>query len=146
MERIALFAGTFDPYTIGHHSVVTRALSMFDKIIIAVGCNSAKKTMFSTEARIAAIRRVYTGEPRIEVVSYNGLTTDFAKEKNACCLLRGARSVKDFEYERDLADINRLTGEIETIILISEPQYASVSSSTIRELIGFGKDVSKFIP
>ena len=139
MERKAIFAGTFDPYTRGHHSIAARALAMFDKVIIAVGHNSEKSTLLATEERVEAIRRLYAGEPRIEVVAYEGLTAEFARQQQACCLLRGVRSVKDFEYERDLAGI-------ETVIMVSEPKYAAISSSVVRELMRYGKDVSKFLP
>lgn len=146
MEKIALFAGTFAPYTVGHHSIATRALAMFDKIIIAVGYNSKKGSQGDTAERVKSIARIYADEPRIEVAAYEGLTADFAKERGACCLLRGVRSVKDFEYERDLADLNREISGLETVILPCEPQYAAISSSAVRELMSFGKDVSKFLP
>ena len=146
MERKAIFAGTFDPYTRGHHSIAMRALAMFDKIVIAIGHNSEKSAMSTLEERIAAISRLYAEEPRIEIAAYEGLTTDFAKAQQACCLLRGVRSVKDFEYERDRADINREISGIETLIMVSEPQYAAISSSVVRELIRYGKDVSKLLP
>ena len=146
MKKIALFAGTFNPYTIGHHSIATRALAIFDKIIIAIGHNSQKSSPEDTEERVANIARIYADEPRVEVVAYEGLTSDFAKEQSACCLLRGVRSVKDFEYERDLADLNREISGLETVILPCEPQYAAISSSAVRELMSYGKDVSKFLP
>jgi pantetheine-phosphate adenylyltransferase len=146
MEKIALFAGTFAPYTVGHHSIATRALAMFDKIIIAVGYNNKKGSQGDTAERVESIARIYADEPRIEVAAYEGLTADFAKERGACCLLRGVRSVKDFEYERDLADLNREISGLETVILPCEPQYAAISSSAVRELMSFGKDVSKFLP
>jgi pantetheine-phosphate adenylyltransferase len=146
MEKIALFAGTFAPYTVGHHSIATRALAMFDKIIIAVGHNSKKDSTGDVAERVKSIARTYADEPRIEVAAYEGLTADFAKERGACCLLRGVRSVKDFEYERDLADLNREISGLETVILPCEPQYAAISSSAVRELMSFGKDVSKFLP
>lgn len=146
MEKIALFAGTFAPYTVGHHSIATRALAMFDKIIIAVGYNSKKGSQGDTAERVESIARIYADEPRIEVAAYEGLTADFAKERGACCLLRGVRSVKDFEYERDLADLNREISGLETVILPCEPQYAAISSSAVRELMSYGKDVSKFLP
>ena len=119
---------------------------MFDKVIIAVGYNSEKSTLLATEERVDAIRRIYAGEPRIEVAAYEGLTAEFAKQQGASCLLRGVRSVKDFEYERDLADINREISGIETVIMVSEPQFAAISSSVVRELMRYGKDVSKFLP
>ncbi len=146
MEKKTLFAGTFDPYTIGHHSIAKRALALFDKVVIAIGHNPDKKTMSTIEERIEAISNLYRNEPRIEVTAYEGLTADHAKACGAQSLLRGVRSIKDFEYERDLADINREISGLETVILISEPQYAAISSSTVRELMSYGKDITKFIP
>ncbi|MBR5891935.1 MAG: pantetheine-phosphate adenylyltransferase [Bacteroidaceae bacterium] len=146
MEKKALFAGTFDPYTRGHHSIVTRALAMFDKVVVAIGRNAAKSTICSIDERMESIARLYANEPRVEVVTYEGLTTDYAREVGACCLLRGVRSVKDFEYERDLADVNRAISGIETVIMVSEPQYAAISSSVVRELMSYGKDVTEFLP
>lgn len=146
MKKTALFAGTFDPYTIGHHSIVTRAMAMFDNIIIAIGHNNAKASPTDAMKRAENIARIYADEPRVEVATYEGLTADFARDQGACCLLRGVRSIKDFEYERDLADLNREISGIETIILPCEPQFAAISSSAVRELMSYGKDVSKFLP
>ena len=146
MARTALFAGTFDPFTIGHYSIVKRALPMFDKIIIGIGTNSGKKCMFSVEERTKAIEKVFADETRVEVKVYNCLTMDFAKEVGASVLLRGVRSTKDFEYEREIADVNLRLGGIETVLLISEPEHTSTSSSIVRELITYGKDVSEFLP
>ena len=146
MERIVLFAGTFDPYTRGHHALVERALAMFDKVVVAVGRNLGKNCMFSLEERVAAIEKVYAGNDRVSVAVYDTLTMDFARSVGAVALLRGVRSVKDFEYERDIADINLRLGGMDTIMLISEPEYASVSSSVVRELIKYGKDVSALLP
>ena len=146
MERIVLFAGTFDPYTRGHHALVERALAMFDKVVVAVGRNLGKNCMFSLEERVSAIEKVYAGNDRVSVAVYDTLTMDFARSMGAVALLRGVRSVKDFEYERDIADINLRLGGMDTIMLISEPEYASVSSSVVRELIKYGKDVSSLLP
>ncbi|MBQ2290408.1 MAG: pantetheine-phosphate adenylyltransferase [Bacteroidaceae bacterium] len=146
MAKKALFAGSFDPFTIGHYSVVKRALPMFDKITIGIGINSGKKSMFPVEERVKAIEKAFAGEERIEVKVYDCLTMDFAKEIGADVLLRGVRTTKDFEYEREIADINLKLGGIETVLLISEPEYASVSSSVVRELITYGKDVSELLP
>ena len=146
MAKQALFAGSFDPFTIGHYSVVKRALPMFDKITIGIGINSGKKSMFPIEERVKAIEKAFAGEERIEVKVYDCLTMDFAKEIGADVLLRGVRTTKDFEYEREIADINLKLGGIETVLLISEPEYASVSSSMVRELITYGKDVSELLP
>ena len=146
MERIVLFAGTFDPYTRGHHALVERALAMFDKVVVAVGRNLGKNCMFSLEERVSAIEKVYAGNDRVSVAVYDTLTMDFARSVGAVALLRGVRSVKDFEYERDIADINLRLGGMDTVLLISEPEYASVSSSVVRELIKYGKDVSSLLP
>lgn len=145
-EKIALFAGTFNPYTIGHHRIVQRALPLFNKIVIAIGCNSEKLSGTTVEERIEKITTIYKEEPRIEVTSYTGLTVDYAHSIGAQYLLRGVRSVKDFEYERELADINHKIGDIETVFLISEPEYASISSSMVRELQKYGKEISNYIP
>ena len=146
MTKTALFAGSFDPFTKGHHALLKRALTMFDRIVVGIGINSGKKCMFSIEERVAMIEKAFADEARIEVKVYDCLTMDFAKEIGADVLLRGVRSVKDFEYERDLADLNREISGLETVLLISEPQYSAISSSAVRELIGYGKDVSKFLP
>ncbi|MBR3941674.1 MAG: pantetheine-phosphate adenylyltransferase [Bacteroidaceae bacterium] len=146
MERIALFAGTFDPYTRGHHALVERALAIFDTVVVAVGCNLEKKCMLSVEERVAAIEKLYAGNGRVKVAVYDTLTMDFAQSVGATALLRGVRSVKDFEYERDIADINLRLGGIDTVLLVSEPEYAAISSSVVRELMKYGKDVSEFLP
>jgi pantetheine-phosphate adenylyltransferase len=146
MARIALFPGSFDPFTVGHASIVRRALPLFDKIIIAVGINEAKKTLFSVEHRVNEIRRIYSKEPRIEVQSYATLTIDFAQKSGANFILRGLRSVRDFEYERDIAEMNSRIAGIETVLLFTEHQYACISSSAVRELISYGKDVKDYLP
>lgn len=146
MPHTALFAGSFDPYTIGHHSLVERALQMFDKVIIAVGYNSGKGSSMTADERVAAIATHYQGNDRVEVHAYNGLTMDFAREVGATVLLRGVRNIKDFEYERELADVNKQIGGIDTVLLVSEPGYSSVSSSVVRELMHYGKDVSELLP
>ena len=146
MEKVALFAGTFDPFTKGHHALIERALPLFDSIVIAIGNNSGKKCMFSVEERVAAIEKLYGNESRIKVRTYSSLTVDFAREVGATALLRGVRNVKDFEYEEGIADINRKLSGIETIFLFTEPELTSVSSSVVRELLHYGKDVSPFLP
>lgn len=144
--RIGLFVGSFDPYTIGHDSIVKRALPLFDKIVIGVGFNERKKYMQTTETRVANIISIYAGEPKIEVKQYNDLTVDFARREGAEFIIKGVRSVKDFEYEREQADINRRLTGIETVLLFAEAGMESISSSVVRELTHFGKDVRKFIP
>lgn len=145
--KIALFAGSFDPFTIGHKNIVDRALkSVADEVIIAIGINYEKKYMFSLEERLQAIQKAYENESRVRVETYEGMTTDFAKRVGASFLLRGVRSVKDYEFERDMAEVNhRLTG-IETVLLFTDAQYSCVSSSIVRELISYHKDVKDFLP
>ena len=146
MESKVLFAGTFDPFTKGHDALVKRALMMFDKIVVAVGRNMGKNCMLPVEKRMAAIESLYAGDNRIEVVSYDGLTMDFAREIGATALLRGVRNIKDFEYEREIADVNLRIGGVDTVLMMSEPEHASVSSSMVRELMNYGKDVSSLLP
>lgn len=145
MKR-ALFPGTFDPFTIGHHSIVERALTFMDEIIIGIGINEAKHTHFSLERRITQIEDFYKDEPRIKVMSYDKLTVDFALEVDARFMIRGIRTVKDFEYEESIADINRKLANIETILLFTEPELSCVSSTLVRELLSYGKDISQFLP
>ena len=145
--RIGVFVGSFDPFTVGHDSVVRRALGLFDRLVIGVvGDQVHKPNMQPAVERMQAIQELYADEARIEVKPYYGLAVDFAKEQGAHYIIKGVRSVKDFEYEREQADINRQISGIETILLFSEPQYASVSSSVVRELQHFGRDISEFLP
>ena len=144
--RTAIFPGTFDPFTIGHYALVRRALQFVDELYIAIGINTAKQTMFTLEERMERIATLYKDEPRIHVVSYEGLTTDLAQSTGAQVIIRGVRSTIDFEYERNIADVNRMLTGIDTLLLISEPQYAAISSSMVRELAHFGKDVSSYLP
>ena len=142
----AIFPGTFDPFTIGHYSVVKRALTCMDEIVIGIGINENKNTYFPTEKRVAMIEELYRENPRVSVRSYNGLTVDFAKEVGARFIVRGIRTVKDFEYEETIADINRKLSGVETILLFTEPELTCVSSTIVRELLTFHKDISQFIP
>ena len=145
--KTGVFVGSFDPFTVGHDSIVRRALGLFDRLVIGVvGDQVHKPNMQPAEQRMEAIRQLYADEPRIEVKPYYGLAVDFAKEQGALYIIKGVRSVKDFEYECEQADINRQIGGIETVLLFAEPQYASVSSSVVRELQHFGRDVSEFLP
>ncbi len=144
--RIAIFPGSFDPFTIGHDALVRRMLNMVDELYIAIGTNTQKHAMFSLDERMERIATLYKDEPRIHVVSYEGLTSDFAQSIGAQFIIRGVRSTIDFEYERNIADANRMLTGIDTLILISEPQYAAISSSMVRELAHFGKDITPFVP
>ena len=141
-----IFTGSFDPFTVGHDDILRRALPLFSRIVIGVGVNERKQYMQSADERCAAIRRIYEGEEKIEVKAYSDLTVDFARREGAAYIIKGVRSVKDFEYEREQADINRQLSGVETILLYSDPRYSSVSSSMVRELIHFGQDVSRYLP
>ncbi len=144
--RTGVFLGSFDPFTIGHASIVRRALTLLDRVVVGVGINEQKACEASAEERVVAIAAVYHNEPRVVVKAFSGLAADFAQAEHAACIVKGVRSVKDFEYEREQADINcQLTG-VETILLFAEPQYASLSSSVVRLLRGLGKDVSDYLP
>lgn len=142
----AIFTGSFDPFTIGHYDIVSRALPLFSRIVIGVGVNERKQYMQSAEQRCATIARIYADEPKIEVKSYSDLTVDFARREGAIYIIKGVRSVKDFEYEREQADINRQLSGIDTLLLYSDPRYSSISSSMVRELIHFGQNVSRYLP
>ena len=145
--RTGIFVGSFNPFTIGHDSIVQRALPLFDRLVIGVvGDNVHKPDMPSAEERIKAIADLYSAEPRIEVKVYQGLAIDFAKAENAHFIVKGVRTINDFEHEQWQADFNRRLGGIETILLYTEPELASVSSSALRELSHFGVDISDYLP
>ena len=144
--KIVLFPGSFDPFTRGHASLVERALALFDEVVIAVGVNEQKAGWIPADQRVNALREIYKRNARVRVESYRGLTTDFAAAVGACAILRGVRSIKDFEYEMQMADINRELTGIETVCLFAEPALAAISSSVVRELAHFGKDISSFLP
>lgn len=142
----AIFPGSFDPFTIGHFSVVKRGLELFDHITIGVGSNCSKKSYFTLEKRLDIIRQAFHDEPRVSVKAYDSLTIDFAKEEEADFILRGVRSANDFEYEKSIADINKRLSSIETVLLFTEPQHSAVSSTIVRDLLSYGKDVAEFLP
>lgn len=144
--RRAIFPGTFDPFTIGHYSVVTRSLTFMDEVIIGIGINENKNTYFPIDRRLEMIRKLYENEPCIKVMSYDCLTIDFAQQVDAHFIVRGIRTVKDFEYEETIADINRKLAGIETILLFTEPELTCISSTIVRELLTYNKDISQFIP
>lgn len=146
MNTTAMYAGSFDPFTRGHADIVARGLQLFDKVVIAIGTNESKRSLFSSEERLRQISRYYKDEPRVEVYTYNGLTVTFAQEHGIRFLLRGVRSSTDMEYERTLADLNRHIADMETILLPASQLFTHISSTVVRELLHFGGDVSSFLP
>ena len=144
--RVALFPGSFDPFTRGHESIVRRALPLFDKFVIAIGVNADKRAFMTMEQRQAWIEQVFKDDPRVQVVTYTGMTVDVAREVGAQFIVRGVRLIQDFENEKHLAEVNRdLTG-IETILLYTLPEDSHISSSIVRELARYGQDVSAYLP
>lgn len=144
MGRTAIFPGTFNPFTIGHRSILERGLEIFDRIVIAVGRN-INKPEEETEKRLRQIRQSIGDDPRVEVISYTGLTASLAKSTGACAILRGVRNITDFEYERNLADVNKNILGVETVFLLALPHYAYISSSMVRELEENGHDISPLL-
>ena len=147
MSRIAVFPGSFSPFTLGHKSVVDRSLPLFDKIIIAIGINSEKNEYFSIEEREKWIKDIYKDNPKIEVQFYEGLTVDFCEKLEAKYILRGLRDSHDFKYEKNIAQINKnLNPKLETIFIITPPEISHISSTIMRDIIKNGGDVSQFLP
>ncbi len=147
MEKIAIFPGSFDPFTVGHESIVRRAIPLFDQIIVAIGYNSAKSGYFPLEKRKNWIIDIFKNDVSIVVDTYEGLTTNFCKLKNAKYLLRGLRTAADFEYERAIAQMNKMIEtELETVFILTAPEHSFISSTIVREVIRYGGDASKFVP
>ncbi|WP_192349097.1 pantetheine-phosphate adenylyltransferase [Algoriphagus sp. Y33] len=148
MTKIAIFPGSFDPYTLGHHDIVIRSLDLFDEVIIGIGYNSTKKSRyFEIDDMVAKVKSVYENTPSVKVIVYNELTSTLAKKHNAQFLIRGLRNTTDFEYENTISQMNRyLNEELETVFLITSPRYAAISSTIIREVHRFGGDVTEFLP
>ncbi len=147
MEKAAIFPGSFDPITVGHESIVYRSLALFDKVIVAIGYNANKKAFFSIEKRIGMINKVFENEPRVEVISYEGLTVDLCNRLGIRYILRGLRTSADFEFERAIAQVNKLMHpNIETIFMLTAPQHTPVNSTIIRDILLHNGDASQFIP
>lgn len=145
--KIAVFPGSFDPITIGHYDLIIRSLSLFDKVIVAIGTNSVKSYLFPLETRIEWLREVFKGNEKIEIDHFEGLTANYCKKINANYLIRGLRNSSDFEYEKTISQVNQiLTGGLETIFLISAPNFSHISSTIVREVIKGGGDVEPFLP
>jgi pantetheine-phosphate adenylyltransferase len=146
-QRICLFPGTFDPVTLGHIDIINRSLPLFDKVIVGIGINAAKDPMFSAEQRKQWFEEIYKDEPKVEAVTYDGLTIKYCQSIGAHFILRGIRYVSDFEYEKTIADANRtMDRHIETIFLTGEPKFTSVASTIVRDIIRNGGDASPFLP
>lgn len=147
MDKIAIFPGSFDPFTRGHESVVVRSLDLFDKLIIAIGNNSSKTGFFSIDERIELIEMVFADHPKIEVVSYAGLTVDFCKSVGAKFMLRGIRTAADFEYERSVAQMNKaMLPGVESVMLLTTPELTPVNSTIVRDIMRYDGDVAQFLP
>jgi pantetheine-phosphate adenylyltransferase len=147
MKRIAVFPGSFDPLTIGHEAIVRRALILFDEIIIAVGANALKKNFYPLSTRKEMITKVFNNEPRVRVDHYEGLTVDYCKRENAAFLIRGLRTAADFEFERAIAQVNRvLAPTVESVFLLTVPEHSHINSTIVRDIIRSGGDASRFVP
>ena len=147
MSKIGVFPGSFDPITIGHEDIINRALPLFDKLIVAIGFNSKKQYLNSPEARKEQIEKVFSGNPKIIVETYEGLTVDYCKSKNANYILRGIRTAADFEFERNIGLMNlEMAPDIESVFLLSRPEFSALSSTVVRDIKRHGGDISKFIP
>lgn len=145
--KIALFPGSFDPFTRGHAALVEQALTLCDKVVIAIGDNIGKNPLLQLQERLRLIRRIYADNQRVSCIAYSTLTGELAQDLNASILIRGVRNMVDFEYERTMAQTNRrLFPDLTTVILLTPPEYADISSSTVRELLKFGYDVSQMMP
>lgn len=147
MEKIAVFPGSFDPFTIGHESVVRRALSFMDRVIVAIGYNSTKKGFFPLEKRLEWINNVFHNVPAVEVSWFSGLTVDYCRERGATFILRGLRTAADFEFERAIAQVNKaMAGDIESVFLLTSPEHTPINSTIVRDIVRNGGDASRFVP
>lgn len=147
MSKTAVFPGSFDPVTIGHIDIVKRALPLFDKLIIAIGSNSEKKYLFAEEKRKVWLKKIFNTEKKISVMRYSGLTVDFCKKNSAQYILRGIRTSADFEFERLIAQSNsQIAPEVETIFILSRPEYSHISSTIVRDIIRHKGNISTFVP
>ena len=145
--KIALFPGSFDPITKAHVDILKRSIPLFDKIFVGIGNNSSKQSLLSVDVRLEMIKAVFADEPKLEMIKYEGLTVNFCKEIGAQYMIRGIRTVSDFEYEKAIAQMNHaLVPEIESIFIVSKPGYSSISSSIVRDILRYNGDVAQFVP
>jgi pantetheine-phosphate adenylyltransferase len=147
MKRIAVFPGSFDPFTIGHESIVRRSLNLFDEVIVAVGMNSTKATLYPLEQRVEWIRKIFSDEPRVKADWFEGLTVAYCRSKEIRFILRGLRTSADFGFERGIATVNKaMEPDVETVFILSLPEHSSISSTIIRDIVRNGGDASQFVP
>ena len=147
MERIAVFPGSFDPFTVGHEYIVHRALSLFDKVIIALGTNAEKSGFYPLDKRVLYLNQLFANEKQISVKDYSGLTVDFCKQNNSKFIIRGLRTSADFEYEKAIAHVNKvLNQDIETVFILTSPEHSAITSTLVREIIRHKGDATKFLP
>jgi len=147
MEKIAVFPGSFDPFTVGHEDIVHRALSLFDKIIVAIGVNSTKQSLLSVEARLKMVNQVFQSCEQVSADFFEGLTVDYCRKVNATHMLRGIRTASDFEYEWAIAQINKkMLPSVESVFMLTTPDHTPVNSTIIREIIRYKGDASLFLP
>ena len=147
MKKIAVFPGSFDPFTIGHEGIVRRAITLFDEIIIAVGANALKKSFYPLNVRKEMIRKVFRNEPKIRIDHYEGLTVDYCRKEGAKYLLRGLRTAADFEFERAIAQVNKaMASDVESVFLLTIPEHSFINSTIVRDIIRSGGDASRFVP
>ena len=146
MTKTAVFPGSFDPITVGHASIVQRALGLFDEIIIGIGVNSTKKYLFELEQRKRFIAATFEGESKVRIETYEGLTVDFCKRVEATYIIRGLRTAADLEFEQPIAQMNRKMSDVETVFLITEPELSAINSTIVRDIYRNGGDIPKFVP
>lgn len=145
MKRIAVFPGSFDPFTKGHESIITKSYDLFDEIVIAFGVNTSKNYLFDIEKRINHVKKIYKDYPKVNVIQYSGLTTELCKQLDAKYIIRGVRNTIDFEYEKPIAEINHQIGDVETILFYTNPNVNAISSTIIREIYKMGGNLSQFV-
>jgi pantetheine-phosphate adenylyltransferase len=147
MSKVAVFPGSFDPITLGHVSIIKRAIPLFDELVVAIGLNAEKKNFFPVDTRLKWIKKIFEAEKKIKVIQYEGLTVDLCKKLDANYILRGLRTSADFEFERSIGQVNKkLYPNIETVFLLTLPEHTSINSSIVRDIVRHGGDATSFVP